>query len=218
MLNKNCLFISNDFNDVRGAIANGITVVALVDNADDYRFLNCVIMGVLLPPYESLSAEIDGNKPLAAQIYYQFLFSKLDIFANLLAAIYRGKRLLLFVPEDESMNFGFVNVLISFFAQTFGITPGIPGTSECIVNDGDIFSANIADTMFVNGLINIQEYCILMPASIPPSENACGRLMQFMNYRFDSMQQCVQYCTQYIAACKPKKGELFSPAFRVNLT
>lgn len=174
-------------------------------------------MGNLLPPYESLSADIDGDHQNAAAIYYSYLMSpeKIRVIANILAAMKMGKSILLFVPEDESMNFGFVTVLNTFFANFFGICIGM-GTTPYAMSMEPVFVARRADAMFINDLMTFQEYCVMMPPNIPASENACGKIMQSINYRFNSMPECVNYCNQYIDAMRQQSTGTFTPVFRVN--
>jgi len=210
------LYISSDFNDVHNTIANGATVVALVDDAEKYRYINCVIMGNLLPPYESLSAEIDGDTQTAAAIYYSYLMSKINVIANILAALNMNKNILLFVPEEESMNFGFVSVLLSFFLNVFGITISVNMQSPCLISNEPIFVARRADALFINELIPFDAYCAMMPRNVLPSEDACGMMMRSINYRFNNMLECVNYCNQYIEAVRQQKIGTFSPVFRVT--
>jgi hypothetical protein len=211
------IFITSDFSDVRNAIANGATIVALVDEPEKYRYINCVIMGNLLPPYESLSAEIDGSPDVAANIYYSYLMSKIPVIANILAAMNMNKNIVLFVPEEESMHFGFVRVLLSFFLNVFGITISTSLNISSNINDDPVFIARRADALFVNNLIPFEEYCLMMPLTIAPSENACAKIMHSINYRFNSMPECISYCGQYIAAIQQQQKQvLFSPVFRVK--
>jgi len=210
------LYISSDFGDVRNVIANGTTVVALVDDAEKYRYINCVIMGNLLPPYESLSAEIDGDTQTSAAIYYSYLMSKINVIANILAALNMGKNILLFVPEEESMNFGFVNVLISFFLNVFGIKIQCRFNDYYEISNEPIFVARRADALFVNELIQFDVYCAMMPQGVLPSEEACGRMMRSINYNFSTMGECVNYCNQYIESVRQQKAGVFTPVFRVT--
>lgn len=205
---------------VANAIASGTVVVAMVDNVEEYKYINCVIMGNLLPPYESLSAEIDGQPEVAAGIYYNYLMSpeKLMALSTILAALYRGKNILIFTPEEESMHFGFVGVFRKFFADRFGIIIGM-GNEQCQYFPNPEYSAARADLLFLNNLIQFQEYCMLMPPNLPPSQMACGKIMQSLNYRFNNMQECINYCHQYLEATRQdlvKNRGMFTPVFRVK--
>jgi hypothetical protein len=210
------IFISNSIDDVRSAIASGVTVVALVDDADKYRYINCVIMGNLLPPYEALSAEIDGNIDIANNIYYAYLGSpdKIAAIANILAAMNMGKSILIYVPEEESMHFGFIKVFMAFFDNVFGICIGTAKT-ECIISQRVEHMARRADVLYINGLIPFDQYCLLLPPGVMPSEIACGMMMRELNYRFNSMQECIGYCSQYISAVRQQlTSDKICPAFR----
>lgn len=211
------MFISCRLDDVSNCIVNGGTVIALVDDdVEKYRYINCAIMGVLLPPYESLSAEIDGDTQTAASIYYSYLMTKIDIIANILAALNMNKTILIHVPVEESMNFGFVTVFTSFFLNVFGISIGNDASVQPGISNEPVFVARRADALFINGLIPFDEYCAMMPINMPPSENACGVMMRSINYRFNSMIECVNYCSQYINAVREQKSGMFSPVFRVK--
>jgi hypothetical protein len=214
MLGK--MYISSDFNEMSNFIANGATVLAFVDEAEKYRYINCIIMGVLLPPYESLSAEIDGDANTAAVIYYSYLMSKINIIANILAALNMGKHILIFVPAEESMNFGFVNVLLKFFLDVFGIKICTGSGDSYEISNDPVYVSRRADALFVNDLIPFENYCMMMPPQYIPSEAACGKIMQSINYTFNSMQECIIYCGQYIHAIQEQKRGVFSPVFRVK--
>lgn len=210
------IYISNSISDISQGIANNYTIIALVDNGDEYRYISCVVMGNLLPPYESLSAEIDGDMQAAAQIYYQYLIGKIPVISNIIAAMYKGKNILLFVPPDESMNFNFVNVFMMFFAEVFGIGIGT-GQSQCTISDTPQYEAMRADTLFINSHIDFETYCSLMPSGSMPSEYACNKIMQMSNYRFTTIQECATYCFQYINSMKRQQQTgMQSVVFRVN--
>ena len=49
-------YIVNQMSSIRQAIAEGATIVALVDEPGELEYIQGIVtLGILLPPYESLS-------------------------------------------------------------------------------------------------------------------------------------------------------------------
>jgi hypothetical protein len=109
-----------------------------------------------------------------------------------------------------------VSVLLSFFVNVFGVTIGT-AQNDCQISGEPMFAARRADALFIYDLISFEDYCVMMPTNMPPSENACGKIMQAINYRFPTMTDCINYCNQYINAIRQQKlTGVFSPVFRVK--
>lgn len=88
-------------------------------------FIEC---SVLLPPYEAVSAEIDGNIPAFEEIYRNYLtFSEqcYGMFATILIALKNGINITMYIENGD--NLSHMNFLLRYIEQTFGI---VVGTAE----------------------------------------------------------------------------------------
>lgn len=218
------ILFTDSIDEVKNFIANQFTVVAMVDNQRQYQQLGFVTMGALLPPESAIFAEIDGNYPAAQAIYKQYLSSAgLEYIACLLAAMYAGKNIAIYLPADESMNFNFAQVFAQYWAENFGITIGSSAVDSSMELINPEYMANIANLLYGFGMIPFQLYCSLVPPNTPPSEMVVGKLMQSLNYNFPTMELAVKFCMQYIGNEKYQQslvdsGEQVnaSPVFRVT--
>ena len=221
------ILFSDSQADLKDAIAGGFTIVALVEDQAKYQGFGFVTLGILLPPPEAISAEIDQRYDEAAAIYISYLNTpeRLSVLAMLLTALYSGKKLLIYLPRDESMNFQFIQVFAQFFANYFGITIGSSAVDSNMSMEPACM-ANIANVMYSFDCIPFNVYCDLMPMGAPPSEMVVSKMMQQLGtngYQFQSMEQCIAYCAQYImdekrqiSARNQDPSQLFNPVFRVT--
>ena len=198
MFNGMILFSDNP-GDINMAIANHFVVIAMVDDPQKYRPYGIVTLGNLLPPYEAIAAEIDGNKPLSEQIYAQYLNSPnvVNTIGSLLAALVGDKNILLYLPRDESMSFDFIQVFANHMQNMFGIIIGSTAKPSELENN-PIKIANIANILYGFDYIPFSMYCEIMPEGCCPSELVCGKMMHSFCYNFKSMQACMEYCMNYI--------------------
>lgn len=218
------IIFTDSIDEVKNLIASQFTIVAMVDDQRRYQQLGFVTMGALLPPESAIFAEIDQNYPMAQSIYEQYLSGPgLEYIAALIAALYAGKKLALYLPADESMNFGFIQVFAQFWAKNFGITIGSSAVDSSMDIVNPEFMANIANMLYGFNMIPFQVYCNLVPANAIPNEIVVGKIMRSLNYSFPSMEIAVQFCSQYInnekyqqSLIESGKQQNASPVFRVN--
>jgi len=216
------ILFSDSIDDVKDAIANHFQIVALVDDQQKYQQYGFVTMGVLLPPEQSIFAEIENRYEEAEQLYLEYLNTTvIEQITALLAALLSGKNLMLYLPMDESMNFKFIQVFSRFFQSMFGITIGSTAVDSSMTND-PVTMQNIANVLYSFNFIPFELYCSLMPIGGSPSEAVCAKMLQSINYNFNNMNECVAYCIQYIAnekeqqRLKDEGNTMINPVFRVN--
>lgn len=219
-------YIVNQMSSIRQAIAEGATIVALVDEPGELEYIQGIVtLGILLPPYESLSAELDGNKEMAASIYMEYLSSKerMDAITAVLAALHAGKSIVFYVPEEESMNFGFVRTFMYFMAANLGvfigdgIGLGEPFSPRPGYDTNYSKEALRLELLLINGFLPFDQFCVEYPPTIVPTDMTCSFIMQFTNYKFANMDQCKDYCVQQINAVKTQMTTNKKvPLFRVK--
>jgi hypothetical protein len=201
------LFYSHDFQDIRIAMASHIPVMVLADdNIAQYKSLGCFIMSMLLPPYESLSLEIDGNLDAAAKSYYDYLFQPQAsmCLGEIITALYVGKSVMLFVPPDEATNLKFPEILINFMSYNFGIIIGdIKNPDSAVVTFTNPQAVgNMANIMFEHDYIPFERYCEFIPNNIIPTQQVIAKIMQKFYYNFNTPEECIDFCMGIILNCK----------------
>jgi len=153
------VFLSCNWNELSNALYNNIKVVVLDDDTEKYRRIGCNIMSMLLPPYEAIDAECNQQFELAGQIYQ-------DPIANIIAATYVEKDILIFVPPDEAKSLSFINVLAETLYSVYGIpcaTLSDP-TSNPFYDDTNLYTlSNRVELMYACNIISLDTLCDCHP-------------------------------------------------------
>ena len=86
------------------------------------QFITCPM---LLPPYEALNAEVDGNMQLYNDIYCQHLNCTkecYDTFMTIIVSIFRGDNIIFYIENGSDLSHK--DFLIGYFMNRFGILLG----------------------------------------------------------------------------------------------
>ena len=146
--------------------------IIFITEDDDPRLQyipNKVKASILLPPYDILSDELDGNLELAQDKYYNYLSrtpEPVEFITVILAAALQNKKIgLYFGPELKDLQFPkmFLNYL--YFAK--GLSVGYRNTQPFIRKE---FMPVILSDLYVREYITPEQYLLDMPANcdIPP--------------------------------------------------
>lgn len=199
------IIFTDSAEDLQWAIANHYKVIAMVDDPTPYRqFADVVPLSNLLPPTAAITAEIDGDKTTAEIIYRQYLNTRepMESIGVVLLALLAGINVMIYLPMEESMAFNFIQVFAQYFTEQFGINIGsmaVPATMIGAPNH----MACIANLLYAFEYIPFSQYCLMMPAWMPPSQVVVQKMMQAMCYNFPGgMEECLQFCMTYIANTK----------------
>jgi hypothetical protein len=163
------VFLSYNWNELSNALYNNIKVVVLDDDTEKYRRIGCNIMSMLLPPYEAIDAECNQQFELAGQIYQDYLLrseNALAPIANIIAATYVEKDILIFIPPDEAKSLSFINVLAETLYSVYGIpcaTLSDP-TSNPFYDDTNLYTlSNRVELMYACNIISLDTLCDCHP-------------------------------------------------------
>ena len=163
-----------------------------------------VTLSNLLPPASAITAEIDGNEPLARDIYANYLMNECGrSFAAILTAIHYGINIMIYLPYEESMNFGFSQVFAEVFDIMFGITIG-SSAADSIMHSNFEQQVAKADTMFAYDLIPFEYYATLMPPGYLPNPVVLNKLAQMIPYQFQTVEDLQKYIVEYIFHTKQR--------------
>ena len=191
------LYASNDPGAIPDAMTSGYTVIALVDVGSSMNYPNCAIMSSLLPPPDAIADILNGNVPMGIQRYINYLMdpAREDTVVCLLAALYqKPTNFLLYADYEADNEFHILSTLSNFLGNAFGIIVGQykvtpAGSIACPAHD-----YTIADLLYVNHYISVQEYAMMIPPDAVPSARACSEILKHINYGFNSMEDCVRAC------------------------
>ena len=160
MLLNGKLFATSDVNFVQQALMSGSRVIYLGDpiSIDPALKDHVVISTPLTPDYQTLSLFVDGNIDGFTNMYISSLNSKaaIEIFAVIFVCLYKGINIVLFVPPEAS-GLNFIEYLLGFIQVHYGITTQ---TTSTMFNFDQSFSTRIAELMYLENLINCQEFLV----------------------------------------------------------
>lgn len=152
--------------------------VVIVDEGDSTfdNVPNTMNASVLLPNYESVAMELDGNQMGAHNAYMEWLNTKecMDYMCLISLAIYRGVPIMLYFGQ-ESKEMNFMNELLFVFLSSFGIKFGYVSADSGYANmNGSIEETIMVEAfgaLLIRGIIDIPTYFNMMPvwANVNPT-------------------------------------------------
>ena len=121
MFNKASLLFTADINSAIYASRVGTKVLYVGESMQELPecFIPC---SILLPPFNALNAEIDGDIKTYKDLYFSYLNFNLDCFemiGTMLAALYSGVSMTIYVENGNELSH--MNTLIEYFALFHGI-------------------------------------------------------------------------------------------------
>jgi len=125
LTNKGSIYLVNDINFALECSYRQGCKVIYIGELNMNLPKSFVSFGALLPPYDALNAEIDGDKQAYAYIYENYLSSNqvvYEIFASIIVALYSGVNMLIYVEEGDELSH--LNFLLEYMQVKFGITVG----------------------------------------------------------------------------------------------
>ena len=157
---KGQLWATSDINLVNQAIMQGFKVVYLgdpisIDPAYEEKFVKATS---LVPDYETMSLQVDGNVDAFIQMYMSSLNSKpaMEMFSVILVCLYKGINIIFFMPP-EAAGLNYVQYLLQYIEFNFGITTQTK-TSNFMFNQE--YTERIIELLYLNQLVTAQEFLI----------------------------------------------------------
>lgn len=181
MLLKGTIFITDKLDYIYNTPLNGYTKIINLDEDDVLMESKDIIGGTcLLPPIEAKIAEADGNELLYDSVYSNHLLLPFQqqFISALLAFLYKGGNLILFLPE-----LGYTNTtekLIEHLFKIYGVHPGLignpnPQIANCYYDDKCI--PIWLNLIFMANVISPYEYLYLYPEDAVISNNEVMNLL-----------------------------------------
>lgn len=141
-----------DINLAMQCYSQGCKVIMIAECKDNIP--GVINMPILLPPYEALCAEIDGDINSYTAIYYNYLLGTPEAYYSMLTiamAVLRGVNIILYIENGD--NLSHAKALSDFFEQKFGIHIGCQ-TSNFAINPEYIPVINILEFDYLGGDAN----------------------------------------------------------------
>lgn len=216
----------NDINELPQAIAQGETVIPIVDNPEYFQYTNTAPLGILLPPYEVLNADTENQPDIATELYLDWLSTgtRVEAIAAIIAVLHSGRNIVFYVEPEDSMNFSYPRVFIMYMANTYGvgigdgIGLGFPVNGSIDMDPIKVMSR--LELLLSQSMISINDFCIEWPieTGISPSQEACVTIAKAgkSDITFINMEQCTQYVNGLISSYKQSvMSNKEMPLFRI---
>ena len=160
------LSVSNDLDFVMTILNNDfdkVYKVIVVDQDGEFPVpLGGPVLGgsVLLPPYEILSLFMDGNRPAFMAAYFDYLEANQharEYICTIMASLYLGNQIILYVKSDLVTEFPVQEVLLSYLWNRYYISPAMPGV-PFMVHNMDMIIADCYRLGVIDGWSYLSNY------------------------------------------------------------
>lgn len=176
------VFYTNSIRDALTACSYGIKVIAIDDeNTIEHKSSGIIVLSVLLPPFEAINQELNGNKRDSYNIYMNYLINTdicREAFGVILTALFYGKTILFYIAPDQAKNLDYGNILFNYLYNEFGITFGslMDQNSGEMINTPDKI-CNRLNMMYATNSIPYEIYCNNYPMQFCPSREVALKII-----------------------------------------
>lgn len=157
---KGQLWATSDINLVNQAIIQGFKVIYLGDpiSIDPNYKDKFVVATSLVPDYQTMAMQVDGNLDGFIQLYMASLNSKaaMEMMSVILVCLYKGTNIIFYLPPEAS-GLNFVQYLLQYIEFNFGVTTQTK-TSQFMFNPE--FTGRVIELLYLNNLVTPQEFLI----------------------------------------------------------
>lgn len=198
MLLKGTIYITTDINLCLSNL-NMCKTIIIADEPDNYRIPQAIGGSLLLPPYEAMTALINGNDAEFNMGYMDYLNNNPSVykFINIiLQALIAGTNII-FLIDSEGINFELS--LREFFMTSFGILIG---------DSGHVFSYDITYTpiilnrLYISDDISKETYLTLYPNDMNIEPFFVSKLSYEFNIIFNDIRIANEYFKKYSKVLK----------------
>ena len=199
------IILFNDPNQAYPLLAQGYKVLLCTEDLVSMEVdthPNTLRMSVLLPPYEVVSMEINGDINGMSTAYINYLMQNkttLTILRIIYLSVYQGNPVALcFGSEINDLHFG--EILINCFSQYIGLT--FIWNNTGFIDDNFIIPS-IRD-LYLGGEINTMQALSYYPQNVSIDPNMIMKLIQDLNppVQINDMNLANQYFMQIINEMK----------------
>ena len=161
------IWIVNE-SDIDRFTMTGGKIIYIADQVEPkYRMHPAIVSaGILLPPIESITAELDGRLAEAELAYSNYLLRE-DVHQYiiiLIAAAVLGTPIGIMFGKDE-LNMQFPKMFIDFLYRNYGLVIGVVNTINPYIEDSYV-NCDLA-ILYINNIIDYKAFMELHPEGYP---------------------------------------------------
>lgn len=198
---KGAIYITGDIDVIRNADLNTTKIINL-DEDGILQGIDSIGGTCLLPPIECKIAEADGNEEVYDMVYANHLYEPFQqaFIAALMAYLYNGGQLILFLPEyDSNLT---TNKLVAFIYKLYGIHIGIIGNPNPSLANYfyDVSCIPLwLNMLYINDVIGVIEFLTMYPldANLNGNMSVMGKMIGDLKPYGNNMNQQIKYILNY---------------------
>ena len=198
MLLKGTIYITTDINLCLSNL-NMCKTIIIADEPDNYRIPQAIGGSLLLPPYEAMTALIDGNDAEFNMGYMDYLNNNPSVykFINIiLQALIAGTNII-FLIDSEGINFELS--LREFFMTSFGI---LIGDSSHVFSYDITYTPIILNRLYISDDISKETYLTLYPNDMDIEPFFVSKLSYEFNIILNDIRIANEYFKKYSKVLK----------------
>lgn len=196
---KGTIFITSNIDIIYNTPMNGTVKIINLDEDGVLNMNSSNIIGgtCLLPPMEAKIAEADGNEMLYDNAYSSHLLMPFQqqFIAALIAFLYKGGNLILFLPELGYTNT--IDKLVEHLFKLYGLHPGIIGHQNPQMTNCYYDAKCIPiwlNLIFIANVISAYEYLYMYPEDASIFNDAVINQLIYEIQPFgDTMNERIEY-------------------------
>ena len=198
---KGTIYITDDLNVIYNTPLNTTKIVSLDEDDILDKRIDFIGGTCLLPPMEAKIAEADGNEQLYDSLYTNHLLMPFQqqFIGALVAFLYKGGNLILFLPEVGYNNT--INKLVFHLYKIYGLHPGIIGSTNPLDANWFYDAKCIPiwlNLIFTANVITPYEYLLNYPADAAiTNENVIMQLIDEINPYGNTIYEKRNYILRY---------------------
>lgn len=139
-------------------------VVSVTEGNPFGNTIQVVEASILMPPYQAMVAQIDGNMEKFSQEYLAYLSSSESVnslIAIIGRALLQGINITLFIPKDEAQLFA--NILLEYIMGAFGIVVGLENRQFCMMA---FTPTKVSACCYIADVISLGEFLAEVPRDL----------------------------------------------------
>lgn len=153
-------------------------VIAITESINELNIFppGIVNMGTILTPnIETMAAELDKEYEVSDMMYREYLTGPVQdqFIVLMLAALYKGTNILLYIPKDEYFGLSFKNVLLDHIYKMYGV---VVGTPEIQFTFDPNFFYKIIGKFYLYDFITLDEFVMSYPENVGFEQNVLAKL------------------------------------------
>lgn len=154
------LWATSDINVVNQALTNGFKVIFLGDPISiDPIYKDKFTVGIsLIPDYQTMSMQVDGNDEAFIRLYTASLNSKAAVamLSVIFACLFRGTNIMFYLPP-EAQGLNYAEYLLQFIEYNYGVRTQTRTTQFSFDMK---YSDRIIELLYLDNLVTAHEFLL----------------------------------------------------------